>query len=414
MRRSAISLAAVFLVVFASSLVVFAGEADKTIEKQFEIEAGKRLVLDIETGGEIVVTGWDKDLVKVVIGLDGKDCKYLEIDFDESSKGLEIETEYSKNKIRHCDVDIQVMVPLVFDIKIESMGGTLKIEKVEGEFKGRTMGGDIELLELEGRVSLTTYGGDIDVRKSKLDGKVKTMGGDILISEVIGDIKGSSMGGKVTYSKVTGSTDDEEVSVTTMGGDINLDYAGKHVKAKTFGGDIDVVHGKEVNVMTFGGDIDVAEAPLGAKVKTFGGDVHIIEVGIYAKASTMGGDITIDAVDGCAEASTMGGDVTVTMVGDPGKGERHVELKSKGGNLELTVPEGLSMDFDIELAYTKDANRKYKIVSDFDIEIKETDKWKRKWGSKRKYIYGTGTVGGGEHKITLKTVNGDIIIRKGK
>lgn len=414
MRRSAISLTAVFLVVFASSLVVFAGETDETIENQFEIEAGKRLVLDIETGGEIVVTGWDKDLVKVVVDLDGKDCEYFEIDFDESSKGLEIETEYSKKKIRHCDVDIQIMVPMVFDIKIESMGGDLKIEKVEGEFKGRTMGGDIELHQLKGYVALTTYGGEIEVRNSELDGKVKTMGGDILISEVEGDIKGSSMGGEVTYHKVTGGKDGQEISITTMGGDINLDYAGKHVKAKTFGGDVDVIHGEEVNVMTMGGDIKVKDAPLGAKAKTMGGDIHIGKVGVYAKASTMGGDITIDAVDGWAEASTMGGDVTVTMIGDPGKGERHIELKSKGGTIELVVPEGLSMDFDIELAYTKNAKRKYRIVSDFDIEIEETDEWKSSWGSKRKYIYGTGTVGGGKHKVTLKTVNGDIIIKRGK
>ncbi len=414
MRRSAKGLIAVFLVVFAASLVAFAGEPDKTIENQFEIKAGKRLVLDIETGGEIVVTGWDEDLVKVVVLLKGKDCEYFEIDFDESSKGLEIETEYSKSKNKHCDVDMKIMVPSVFDIKVESTGGDLKIEKVEGEFKGRTMGGDIELLQLEGRVALTTYGGDIDVRKSKLDGKVKTMGGDILISEVEGNIKGSSMGGEVTYDRVSGGDDDGEVSVMTMGGDINLDYAGKHVKAKTFGGDVDVVHGKKVNVMTLGGDIDVDEALSGAKVKTLGGDVYLDNVGVFAKASTLGGDITIKAVDGWAEASTCGGDVTVTMVGDPDEGERHVELKSMGGDIELTVPEGLSMDFDIEIAYTKDAERKYKIVSDFDIEIRETDKWKRKWGSKRKYIYGTGTVGGGEHKIILKTVNGDIIIKKGE
>jgi DUF4097 and DUF4098 domain-containing protein YvlB len=414
MRRSAIVPLVVFLVVFATSLVSFAGEAEKMIEREFEIGAGKRLVLDIDTGGEIIVSGWGKDFVKVVVELDGKDCEYFEIDFDESSKGLEIETDYTKRKIKRCDVDIKVMVPDEFDVKVESMGGDLKIEGVEGEFKGKTMGGDIELIQLKGRVSLTTYGGEIDVIKSELDGKVKTMGGDILISEVKGDIKGSSMGGEVTYDKVSGGEDDEEVSVSTMGGDINLDYAGKHVKAKTFGGDVDVVRGKKVNVLTLGGDIDVAEAPMGAKVKTMGGDVHIKKAGVYVKASTMGGDIEIDAVDGWAEASTMGGDVTVEMVGDPDKGERHVELKSKGGTIELTVPEGLSMEFDIELVYTKDAKRTYKIVSDFSMEIEETKEWKRSWGTKKKYIYGTGSVGGGEHKITLKTVNGDIIIKKSK
>jgi DUF4097 and DUF4098 domain-containing protein YvlB len=412
MKRTTMVMATVFLVVFASSLVVFA-EADRRIEKRFETEPGKRLVLDIETGGEIVVTGWDQDLVEVVVLLEGRDCERFEIDFDESSKGLEIETEYSKSKIRDCDVEIRIMVPSQYDVKVESMGGDLRIEKVEGEFSGKTMGGDIELLGLKGKVALTTYGGEIEVKGSELDGRVKTMGGDILISEVKGDIKGSSMGGTVTYDKVEGRAEGKEVSIMTMGGDINLDYAGKVVKAKTFGGDIDIVQGEEVDVMTMGGDIEVQDAPSGAKIKTMGGDVHIERAGVYAQASTMGGDIQIDAIDGWAKASTYGGDITVTMVGDPAEGERHVELKSMGGTLELTVPEGLSMEFDIELAYTKKAKREYKIISDFDIDIEKTDKWQSKWGSKRKYIYGTGTVGGGEHKIMLKTVNGDIVIKKG-
>ena len=412
MKRIALYTVAIFVVIFASSQFLYAGE-DKLIEREFEMGRGGELELDIETGGDISVKGWDKELVRVVIRLKGRDSDRFEIDFDEGSKSLEIETDYSGRKNQSCDVEMEIMVPREFDVIIGSTGGSITIEDVTGEFKGKTLGGDIELSMLEGEVRLTTYGGDITVSKSRLDGRVKTMGGDISISDVEGDIKGSSMGGEVKYDNVSSGKSGKDVSITTMGGDIDVDYSGKKVNAKTFGGDVDVERGEEVHVMTFGGDIDVKEAPKGAKVKTMGGDINIHSAGIFTKASTMGGDIQIDAIDGWVEASTLGGDVTVVMVGDPDKGERRVELKSMGGDIELTVPKGLSMKFDIELAVTKGAKKNYKITSDFEMNIEKSDKWVRKWGQKRKYIYGTGEVGGGEHLIKLRTTNGNITIREG-
>ena len=141
-----------------------------------------------------------------------------------------------------------------------------------------------------------------------------------------------------------------------------------------------------------------------------GGDIEIGTVGEYVDAETMGGDITVDEIDGWVKAITMGGDVVVTMTGDPGKGKRSVEIKSMGGDVDLTVPKGLSMEFDIEIQYTKDADRKPKIVSDFGIDIEETKEWKKKHGTKRKYIYGTGKTGSGKHLIKIRTINGDVHI----
>ena len=287
---------AILIVIFASSQILSADE-DKIIEREFRMNPGGKLELDIETGGAISVKGWDKDLIRVVVRLEGRHTERFEIDFDESSKGLEIETEYSGRGSKSCDVTMEIMVPHEFDIILDSMGGSVAIEEVTGEFKGKTMGGDIELAMLEGKVSLTTYGGDVTVEKSKLDGRVKTMGGDISITNVEGNIKGSSMGGEVKYDNVSSSEKgkSEDVSITTMGGDIDVDYSGKNIKAKTFGGDVDVERGEEVHVMTFGGDIEVKDAPKGAKVKTMGGDIRIYSAGIYTKASTMGGDIQINA-----------------------------------------------------------------------------------------------------------------------
>ena len=84
-----------------------------------------------------------------------------------------------------------------------------------------------------------------------------------------------------------------------------------------------------------------------------GGGIHIKSADKFIDASTMGGKIKIDAIDGWVKATTMGGDINVVMVGDPDKGKRDVKLKTMGGDVSLYVPKGMSMDFDIELVFTK-------------------------------------------------------------
>ena len=90
-----------------------------------------------------------------------------------------------------------------------------------------------------------------------------------------------------------------------------------------------------------------------------------------------------------------------------------MNIESMGGDITLTVPAGLSMDIDITLAYTKDRDDDYKIVSDFAVKQEETKEWDHHHGSARKYIYGTGSIAGGKNKVRIKTVNGNVFLKKG-
>ncbi len=102
------------------------------------------------------------------------------------------------------------------------------------------------------------------------------------------------------------------------------------------------------------------------------------------------------------------------MVGDPNKGERHVNISSMGGDIDVTLPADLSIEFDVRLTYTKNSRKNYKIDSDFDINIEESKEWDYGRGTARKYIDGTGKVKGGKHLVRIETINGDIRIRKGR
>ncbi|MBN2185635.1 MAG: DUF4097 family beta strand repeat protein [Candidatus Krumholzibacteriota bacterium] len=390
-------------------------EKDRKIEREFETKPGKTIEFDLDAGGDIAIEGWDKDLVHVEALLRGEDNDNIDIDFYMGRSGLEISSEFKRKRKRNrSDVNFIVRIPVKYDVEFNTLGGDIEIRGVEGIIKGSTMGGDVDFSDLKGELSVTTMGGDVSVRDSYLDGRVKTMGGRVDIENVEGDLRGYTMGGDVEYRNVRGRKDDEkEVSITTLGGDLDLDYEGRDIKARTMGGDIDLGKGEKVRLSTMGGDIDVLEARKGADLHTMGGDITIGRADIFAEAKTMGGDIEIKEVDGWVKATTMGGDVHVKMVGGPDDKKRDVELKSMGGDIELTVPEGMSMDFDIEIAYTKKSKRNYRIESDFDMKIEETKEWKSRWGQKRKYIYGTGVIRDGANSIKIRTTNGNVRIKKG-
>lgn len=387
-----------WVISFIFATAVYAGN----ITREFDVSKGGSLSFDTEIGGDIYIKGWDADKVEVKsepVGLNPEDYR---ISYNATAKSIEIEVEkeHSLRKRDHGDIDFIISVPSEFDIDVETVGGPVNIKDIKGKVRGQTaggslnflniagdidfetMGGSIDAEKIEGYLDLTTMGGSIEVSDSKADGKVKTMGGSITIQNVKGNIDGTTMGGSVNYYNVSGRSSDNSSDI--------------------------------LRISTMGGSISVDEAPSGADLDTKGGSIEVNKAANYVKAETMGGGINIREIDGRVDVSTMGGSVTVNMVGDPDKGDRDVYISSKGGDIDLTVPPGLSMDFDIELAYTKNSDQDYDIHSDFDIKTNKTKEWEGHWGSKRKFIYGTGQYKGGKNKIRISTINGDIYIREGK
>jgi DUF4097 and DUF4098 domain-containing protein YvlB len=184
----------------------------------------------------------------------------------------------------------------------------------------------------------------------------------------------------------------------------------------------------EVNITKMGGGIDVGDAPQGANLTTMGGGIHLGNVAVFAKVKTMGGGIDIDRSTGTVDATTMGGGITIGTANGPVKAstmgggikvrevgsstqERDIELTSKGGTIELTVPKDFPMDVRIVLAYTRTFHE-YHIVQDAGLEVHETSEWDTSEGTPRKYIRAAGRVGSGLNQVTIKTVNGDVILRQ--
>jgi hypothetical protein len=356
----------------------------REVHKNFNVEKGQKLSIDLKTGGSISITAWEKDEVNVDATLGGNDWEDVLVKFEKNSSGVEV---YSKYKHHHdsesSNAHFDIKVPVKFDVDINTMGGELVIDGVDGKITGKTMGGGLTLSQLKGYLDLSTMGGNISLTGSEVDGKVHTMGGNVDFENVSGDVKGSSMGGKVTMKNVT-----RKDSKST---------------------------GDEVDISSMGGAIDVDEAPNGANVSTMGGEISIRSAKKYVKAKTMGGNIDIDEVDGSVKATTMGGQINVKEICKPDDSDKDIDLQSMGGNITVLVPDNFSMDVDITIAVTKNRdkdNREYKIISDFDINKTQTDKWDHSKGSPRKYLYGKANLKGGKNKVKIETVNGDVYLKK--
>jgi DUF4097 and DUF4098 domain-containing protein YvlB len=385
------------IAIIAVGCVALLGAAPGTDEgsREFRASRGGTLILDLEAGGSVDIAGTGGSSVLVDFT---KECApACGIQFEERGDDLEITTRFiQKGKRETAYIDLRIQVPRNFDVRLDSNGGGLSIDGVNGTFTGKTAGGRLELHDVRGEAKLTTMGGRIRLTDSELDGHLKTMGGQVLFENVVGDVQGKSMGGNVRYKNVQ-RRDGTLASPPRTG----------HGHDQ---GDIDESSSETVQISTMGGEIEIEDAPEGADVHTMGGNIEIKNAHRFVRAKTMGGDILIDSIDGWVKATTMAGDVEVTVTGDGGD----VTVTSMTGDVDVTVPSGFGMDLDLEIAYTRNSRKEFGIDAPGGLTPTRTSDWDYEHGTPRKYIRSSGSVNGGGNVVKIKTINGDITIREGR
>lgn len=184
-----------------------------------------------------------------------------------------------------------------------------------------------------------------------------------------------------------------------------------------------------ISIHKMGGDIDVREAPAGADLATMGGNIRIGNAGGSVNAKTMGGNIAVEHADGSIDVSTMGGTITIhqvngavhasTMAGDitvhltgPSANRREIHLSSLSGVIRLTVPKDYGMDVRIKLEYTRNSSQDFRVDQHLGLTERQTTDWDTSHGTARKYIYVSGRVGNGQNRVTIDTINGDVILKQ--
>lgn len=171
--------------------------------RKFDVAAGGTLTLKLDGGGSVFINGTGGSSVSVEYSVGSGTSQGFEVDFDETRDGVTVMTGYSgRSHQQSSNVEFHITLPRDFNINLDSMGGGLEVDGVDGTFSGKTMGGQLVLNDVRGEATLTTMGGKIRVTDSELDGSLKTMGGEVLFENVIGDVTGTSNGGNVRYKNV--------------------------------------------------------------------------------------------------------------------------------------------------------------------------------------------------------------------
>ncbi len=233
---------------------------NRNLHKDFNIEEGKTLDLNINCGGSLSIEGWNKNVVSADVEASRDNIDDYEIEFNKTNDGIKVESDTKHESSNNGGLHFVFMVPSKFNLKIHFKGGGIEIKNVNGTINGQTMGGPLDLSNLKGNLDLETMGGPIKLYDSEVDGKIHTMGGPVEITNVKGNIKGTTNGGPVILKNVTsksGSSTGNAITVSSMGGSINLDEAPSGADLKTMGGSIDVKSAKKfVKAETMGGSIE--------------------------------------------------------------------------------------------------------------------------------------------------------------
>ncbi|MBW2279159.1 MAG: DUF4097 family beta strand repeat protein [Deltaproteobacteria bacterium] len=257
------------------------------------VESGGTLEVEL-SAGSVEIDSHDEEQVEVEARADSFGGSFR---FELTSDGKDARLTGSGSSwfgFSASSVSVRITVPREYAIDLETGGGRVEIDDVEGDIVVHTNGGRIEVDGAVGQV------------------EVETSGGRISIDDVDGDVRARTSGGSIDVSEVTG-----EVDVRTSGGHIQIHDVGGPVFAHTSGGRISVRFNDlaEGEIQTSGGSIEV-EVPEGS--------------GIDLDASTSGGRVSLDD-----DVSIRGSVDRAHVVGEINGGGSELRLRTSGGNVRL-------------------------------------------------------------------------------
>ena len=90
-----------YLTILLSIVLCIGGVFAADLHKEINVASGKTLQVNLDTGGEITITGWEKDVVSVDVYFKGRDDKKCRVDIDETSSGVSIASRYTGRGRNH-------------------------------------------------------------------------------------------------------------------------------------------------------------------------------------------------------------------------------------------------------------------------------------------------------------------------
>jgi thiol-disulfide isomerase/thioredoxin len=244
-------------------------------------------------------------------------------------------------------------------------------------------------VEIKGGGPRRDAGLKIDVQAPRsLDVTVESTAGAIRIGGAARRVRGSTMAGPLTVADFEG-----RVELSTMAGELRVERSRVEGRLSTTAG-----RASALEVRGTGDGLALSAQ----------GDVRLAEVRGRVSLSTTGGNVTLESVAGSIDAATAAGDVDASIFA--GASEGRLRLQSEDGDVRVRVPANLTADLgvDVELAYTRNSRRSYRITGDLPMRVEEPAGWEPAPGGPRKVIRARAPHGAGPLSVVVRAVNGDV------
>jgi hypothetical protein len=194
-----------------------------------------------------------------------------------------------------------------------------------------------------------------------------------------------------------------DATIETGGGDIQVGQVDGILRAETPGGDV-VIAGAagQVLAQTAGGQIQVGPTGGSVRAVTAAGSIHLRGARGRVVAETAGGSIDLLQLGAGVRANTSAGRILAEFDARA-KSFAASQLQTSAGDVCVYLPVGLPLTIDAAI----DAAAGHHIVTDFPLNI---------LGDKEDFsertIRGQGALNGGGEVLRIRTVAGNIEIRK--
>ncbi len=281
-----------------------------------------------------------------------------------------------------------------------------------------TQAGNIETQDIDGRVILITSGGNITAGRvggpEAAGARLETQGGHITVQDVNGELRAITAGGHIQVANVRG-----DAVLRTGGGHIRTGTIQGTAQLDTGGGNITVQRtGASVTASTGGGQIDFGEAAGSIQARTGGGGIRVLRVAGPTQLATGGGSIFLTMVEGAVHASTGAGTITAWFwkegpAESPGTPKARKlfaasQLVTGQGDIVVYLPRELAVTIEATIEMAAD----HRIEADPSLPLKVTYSDAGAAGSRNSgTVRGECAMNGGGEVLRLKTVGGNIQLK---
>ena len=320
-RRRIVRISAGLILLFVAAAAPALAESQ--IEKDLQLAPGGRFVLDSDLGSVTVRGSRDSGVHLIITSKRSDIDEYVEFDFREGAGTVEV----IGKKIRRFgflsslfgggdggSLRYEVEVPRETDLDIETGGGRILVEEIEGAVELETSGGSVRVYDVNGELDARTSGGSIDIARIQGNTRVSTSGGSIEADSIDGSLSAKTSGGHVTINDVSG-----DLVARSSGGSIRIDGAGGRVEASTSGG--------SVSAQFNSGNSS------GGSLSSSGGGIRVSldpGVGLELDAHTSGGSVTCDLPVTVSGSMSRG-----TLRGTIGGGGESLRIRTSGGSIRI-------------------------------------------------------------------------------